>query len=237
MTHLIIHPDITLRRAYLLEKINKDLEKSFDSVAQLFRNPDIHIIDNGEVESIKIEEIKKLQKEMIFRPFQEIKQIAIIFYSQNLTTEAQNALLKTLEEQSESTNYYLLVNNEKSLLDTIISRSIRHYVKSSGGNNEEIEKLERPEILDLPIYKQFLEIEKIISIDKEDGVAVKLLLLEILKYLRQQTKEAAYQKNINHLHQLSAAIQEISEAQERISRNVNRKMTLENLILSIRKSI
>ncbi|MCA9375179.1 hypothetical protein KC622_02510, partial [Candidatus Dojkabacteria bacterium] len=177
MTHMIIHPNVTLRRSYLLNKINIDIDKNFDSIAQLFRNPDIHIIDNGEGESIKIEDIKSLQKEMIFQPFQEIKQLAVIFYSQNLTAEAQNALLKTLEEQSETTNYYLLVNNEKNLLDTIISRSIKHYVKADREPKAGALDIARPEIFNLPIYKQFIEIDKIINTDKEDGIAVKAFLL------------------------------------------------------------
>ncbi|MCB9790671.1 hypothetical protein H6764_01470 [Candidatus Nomurabacteria bacterium] len=234
---MIIHPNVTLRRSYLLNKINIDIDKNFDSIAQLFRNPDIHIIDNGEGESIKIEDIKSLQKEMIFQPFQEIKQLAVIFYSQNLTAEAQNALLKTLEEQSETTNYYLLVNNEKNLLDTIISRSIKHYVKADREPKAGALDIARPEIFNLPIYKQFIEIDKIINTDKEDGIAVKAFLLEILSYLRQTMKESARQGNSKQLKTFSRYIHEVSEAQERISRNVNKKLALENLILSIRKKI
>ena len=55
----------------------------------------------------------------IFQP----SKICLIYQAENLTTEAQNALLKTLEEPPPSTHLILLTSNHHRLLDTIISRS------------------------------------------------------------------------------------------------------------------
>lgn len=62
----------------------------------------------------KIEEIRELQKVIA------TGQSVIISNAQNLTEEAQNALLKTLEEGSG--NIILLAPNENGLLPTVLSR-------------------------------------------------------------------------------------------------------------------
>lgn len=50
--------------------------------------------------------------------------MAVIEQSDKLTTEAQNSLLKTLEEPSPNSLIILLINNPTILLPTVLSRSI-----------------------------------------------------------------------------------------------------------------
>ncbi|WKZ31299.1 MAG: hypothetical protein QY318_00810 [Candidatus Dojkabacteria bacterium] len=76
---------MNLRREYLIGKINEYLGTSFEKFAQLHGNPDIHIIEFTEGESIKIEDVKQLQKELIFQPFKEKYQLGIICYAHNMT--------------------------------------------------------------------------------------------------------------------------------------------------------
>lgn len=225
MTHLIIHTDINKRREYLLKEVNRHLERDFTSIAQLHEIPDIHIVELTEKTSIGIDEIKALQREMIFQPFEELYQIGIIFHAQSLTTEAQNALLKTLEEVGERTMYFLLTDNERNLLQTIVSRSIKHYVKGEAKKEEEIIE-ERPEILDKPKAEQFVMIEEIINQDKDDGQAVKEFINSLIRYYRQEMNEGEIQIS-------KKALQLIDDTHRKMSANVNKKMALEHLILSI----
>lgn len=71
---------------------------------------------------IKIDEIKKLQKEFSLTSFGENSRVVIIRSAQNLNRAAQNSLLKILEEPPQKTVLILVVENEKKLLPTIISR-------------------------------------------------------------------------------------------------------------------
>ena len=66
---------------------------------------------------------------MIFTPYSESVQVALIFNADKLTEEAQNSFLKTLEESNNNTAYILTTSNEKNLLPTIISRSLKVYTK------------------------------------------------------------------------------------------------------------
>ncbi len=72
--------------------------------------------------SIKIDKIRELQKDIQMRPYEGSKKVYIISGSENMTIQAQNALLKTLEEPPTYATLILLTNNANSLLPTIVSR-------------------------------------------------------------------------------------------------------------------
>lgn len=230
MTHLIIHNDITTRREYLLEQINKHLERDFTSIAQLHNIPDMHIIELTSSSSIGIDQVKALQKEMIFQPFEEIYQVGLIFHADSLTTQAQNALLKTLEEGGERTLYYLLVSNERNLLPTIISRSIKHYVKTQAKPELDIEVI-RPEVLDMGAIQKFTTVEGIINEEKETGVAVKEFMNELLRYYREQL--ITNTDDPTKANEVTEYLSYIIDTDRKISANVNKRMALERLMLKI----
>ncbi len=71
---------------------------------------------------IKIETIRELQKEIQLKPYEGTKKVFIINNAEAMTIQAQNALLKTLEEPPSYATIILLTNNASSLLPTIISR-------------------------------------------------------------------------------------------------------------------
>ena len=84
-------------------------------------NPDLIIIDE-QTNSIKTEQIKELTSDVLEKPIKGNKKIYIINNSENMTKEAQNALLKTLEEPPEYAIIILVTSNENLLLNTIKSR-------------------------------------------------------------------------------------------------------------------
>ncbi len=65
-------------------------------------HPDIYRLDRGEEETIKIEQVRELLSRTAFRPFEARRKVFIIKNIEDLTTEAGNALLKTLEEPTAS---------------------------------------------------------------------------------------------------------------------------------------
>ncbi len=83
-------------------------------------NPD-YIEINPDGSSIKIAQIRNLQNDIIIKPHGKYK-IYAICESEKMTVEAQNALLKTLEEPPPYAIIILITNNKEALLDTIKSR-------------------------------------------------------------------------------------------------------------------
>ncbi|SDJ81594.1 DNA polymerase III subunit delta' [Natronincola ferrireducens] len=75
--------------------------------------------------SIKIEAIRELQKNFQMKPYEGTKKVWIISDAGKMTTQAQNALLKTLEEPPQHGTILLITTNGNSLLPTITSRCQR----------------------------------------------------------------------------------------------------------------
>ena len=85
-------------------------------------HPDIHVTDSAYGETIKIEEIRQLLEQIRFRPFMAEKKVFILRRSENLTAEAANAFLKTLEEPSLNSLLILTTSQIDRNLDTVRSR-------------------------------------------------------------------------------------------------------------------
>ncbi len=144
MTILIIDSVKENRERYLFKLLKRFTQRKFTSLQEAMICPDIHILSSANGNSISIEQVNKLNGEMIYKPFELEVQVGVIIDSQLLTIEAQNALLKSLEDHSDKTIYILLVNNEFNLLETIVSRCNKYYAnrrkKSNGGNNTGLPK-------------------------------------------------------------------------------------------------
>ena len=84
-------------------------------------NPDFFCIE-PEGNSIKIEQIRELQKKIQEKPIISEKKVYIIDQADLMTKEAQNCLLKTLEEPPEFVTIILVGTNENAFLTTIKSR-------------------------------------------------------------------------------------------------------------------
>jgi DNA polymerase-3 subunit delta' len=98
-------------------------------------HPDVHLIDAAlksatagdeaianESDAIKIDEIRRLQKEINFRPYEARKKVFIVNDAHQMTAESSNALLKTLEEPPANSIIILVTAKPNLLFKTVISR-------------------------------------------------------------------------------------------------------------------
>ncbi|MBQ3420128.1 MAG: DNA polymerase III subunit delta', partial [Romboutsia sp.] len=117
-----------INHAYMFEgidgigkkKFSQELSKILLNAENVDSSPDyINIYPDGN--SIKIAQIRNLQTDIIIKPHKNYK-IYIINQADSMTIEAQNALLKTLEEPPEYAIIILITSNNEALLDTIKSR-------------------------------------------------------------------------------------------------------------------
>lgn len=125
-TYLFLGPDdlgkSTIAFAFahnLMADVLKDKE-SFNS--------DLHILEpETNKKSISIDQARDLIKALNLSSFLDSYKIGIIKEADSLTPEAQNALLKTLEEPRDKVILILIAENEEALLPTIISRAQKLY--------------------------------------------------------------------------------------------------------------
>ena len=86
-------------------------------------HPDFKIISILENKNnISIDQIRELKKEIAYKPYESEKKIYIIESADQMSKEAANSLLKTLEEPPSFATIILLAEDTSRLLPTIISR-------------------------------------------------------------------------------------------------------------------
>ncbi|TFB08911.1 DNA polymerase III subunit delta', partial [Candidatus Atribacteria bacterium MT.SAG.1] len=83
--------------------------------------PDLKIIEPIK-NSVKIEQIREMRKEIGLKPFKSKKKVYIIDQAEKMTLEASNCLLKTIEEPPCYAIIILICSKIDPILPTIVSR-------------------------------------------------------------------------------------------------------------------
>jgi DNA polymerase III subunit delta' len=220
-------------------------------------NPDLIVWGDNKY---KIEDVRNLISELSLRPHSCAYKIAILDNFENITDEAANSILKTLEEPNASTIIILVSSNKRLLLPTILSRvqvlnfnrlnehellefladrkltELRHRIALAGKSG----KAERI----LNDEKKLAEAENHASIFEDlKGTALAQRLLSIKSYAELETEElgSVMLHWLDHEHERFLSepkrfknLQLLIEALDGLKRNLNKKLVLEKLFLGIR---
>lgn len=90
---------------------------------QAGQHPDLMLIQaESEGATLKVEQVREVQRFLSLRPYQSPFKIVIFLRFQEANASAQNALLKTLEEAPAYALLLLTADNAEQLLPTIVSR-------------------------------------------------------------------------------------------------------------------
>lgn len=133
----------------------KEYAKIILSSNDIINNPDFLCIE-PDGNSIKIDQIRNLQKEIQEKPIISNKKVYIIDDADLMTKEAQNCLLKTLEEPPKFAVIILIGSNENAFLPTIKSRCmILHFNRLS---DSEIKSYLQKQYNELNVTQSMLDI-------------------------------------------------------------------------------
>lgn len=225
-------------------------------------NPDFQIIEPEE-KSIKIEQIRLMNSKIYEKPVVSTKKVYIINNAESMTKEAQNCLLKTLEEPPEYAVIILIGTNENMFLNTIRSRCVKinfnkindedlkdilvkkyeynnitqNLLKLFSGSIGKAISLQGKQEIYLEIENTFNNIENINIIDllnkKEIITKNKEELMDILEYINVLFFEKIAQGNNSYIK----AIEIIEDTKDRINKNANLDMTIDNLLMNVWEEI
>ena len=87
-------------------------------------NPDLYIVKPLK-SSISVDQIRELQEDIIIKPLYSEHKVYIVEDADSMTVQAQNCLLKTLEEPPSYAVVILTLENINSITETIRSRAVR----------------------------------------------------------------------------------------------------------------
>jgi len=158
-----------------------------DSKFSLKNNPDLLIIEKVKnKKSIGIEEVREIGKFLKILPISHTQKIVLIKESNVLTPEAQNSLLKILEEPPEYARIILEAESSEKFLATIISRC---QTIISGDTLEKVDK--STNFLEMNLDQRFDWAEKISKLEKDEIIEeLNLILKEIKNTSNKPSKES-----------------------------------------------
>ena len=171
-SYLFVSDNKGARLNYSLNFVRRISEEKFLNV----NNPDFLVV-NPETIKYGINLIRDIKIKLSLKPYHFNKKVVLIHDAHELTIEAQNALLKTLEEPQQNSVIILTVNHRDNLLQTIISRC-------------EIFNIPKSEEDTITVGIKPIEIEEFLSI-------VKIELTEKFKWVEQNYKN----ENVSHILQ------------------------------------
>lgn len=174
-------------------------------------NPEILILDE---EKIGIAQIKSLIKHLATKPFGNTPKSAVILNANNISPDAQNALLKTLEEVPGESIILIGVDAENKLLPTVLSRCL--VLNHESGIMNQASKFDLSQILNASIEERFEIVEK--ASDKE----------QLLNDLTETYRQKALNGEVS-----SKFLEELLQAQIWKESNVNVRTILEYLMLRL----
>lgn len=223
-------------------------------------NPDFIYIEPEE-NKIKIDQIRNMQLKVSEKPIISQNKVYIINDADTMTKEAQNCLLKTLEEPPEYVTIILIGTNEENFLATIRSRCTKLYFDKIQNNDirkyliqNNIEELPEDllEMADGSIKKaieisenkeSYYSIEKIINnLENYDIIQILNLAEELYK-----SKEAIYSilENISIMllkksrtnAKFANCIKVVEDTKKRLKANSNYDMCIDNLLFGMWEEI
>ena len=86
---------------------------------------DVLRLEPGEAGSITIDQVRQVVRQAAYRPFEGRRRVVVVMDADGLLVAAQNALLKTLEEPPDSSQFILVTSRPDVLLPTVRSRMQR----------------------------------------------------------------------------------------------------------------
>ena len=169
-------------------------------------HPDIIFLSHEKPNTISVDDIRsQINGDVAIKPYSGPKKIYIINEGEKMTVQAQNALLKTLEEPPEYAVIIILTSNVEAFLPTIISRCVVLNMKPV--RDEQIKQFLMEE-MEIPSYKADVcvafargNVGKARLLAKsEEFDKVKEEAITLLKYI-----------NDMEIHEIVAAIKKINE--------------------------
>lgn len=83
---------------------------------------DVIVVEPGDTGAIKVDAVRGVVEQAAFRPFEGRRRVVVVDDADRLVAEAQNALLKTLEEPPPASVFLLVTHRPHLLLPTVRSR-------------------------------------------------------------------------------------------------------------------
>ncbi len=182
-------------------------------------------------ESIGIASVRELQKQLLLAPLASSKKLGIIEDSHLMTMEAQNALLKTLEEPPPQTVLFLESPTAESLLPTIVSRCQVVTLATPKSSEQTTDSLSEcfktlEQAATLPVGKRLALVDELAK-TREGAKQWVADAIVAIRHLMLSSYDAKASKRYTML------LRSLLTAQSQLTANVTPKLVVDNILLRL----
>ena len=218
--------------------------------------PDIIFVSHEKPNSIGVEDIRnQINNDIGIKPYSSPRKIYIMNEGEKMTVQAQNALLKTLEEPPEYAVILILTTNVDAFLPTILSRCVVLNMKPVA---DELVKKYLMSELHVPDYKANICVAfargnigkaKLLA-SSEEFEKVKEEAITLVKYIndmetneivnslifRDELQQIIRVADLSTYEGIENIVNALEQAKRRLQANVNFDLTMELLLLTIKEN-
>ena len=213
-TFIISSKNIDKARDRAIDKIQTEKISKFDVEILEFEKP------------LGIEDVRQVQKNIFLTPFQGEKKATVIVMKNSATVDAQNSMLKLLEEPPPSSLIFLVTDNHLSFLPTVLSRVklIEIANEENQTNNDAFEKIQSLNGVGDSLY-----LAQVVAKEKTDAIiflegAILAAREKMLANLENKQESLKLRKMIHNMELTHYTLK---------STNANSRLALENLFLNL----
>lgn len=214
-------------------------------------HPDLSVLEgSGGQRSLHVEDIRALRRDSIVLPNESEVKVYILLGAQDMSEQAQNALLKVLEEPPERVYFILTCDDRAHLLGTILSRCTLYSFSGSPSASSEEAQAAAMAIAAAVAGPSELELMRCTAVFEKDRRLMAETLSRLMLLFRQailfrsgkEPPDAApevrelLQKLASDfsIARLSALIQAVRTIEECAARNANQNLTITRLCALLR---
>lgn len=207
----------------LVSNSSSDIDSYIENFTKLHKIKETDVFKIiPEKKELSVGQIRELKKQLVVGI---AHRVFVLYDFHRASLEAQNALLKSLEENSEANSFFLVTNNEYSLLPTIRSRARTVQLKPAEGKkvSPKWEKL----LLSLETAENygFLSDSLLNALNREDAM---VMLDDIMEFYHRRLPQQP--EVISIILRKALQLKTFLE-----HNNVNPQLTIDNLLIFIFK--
>jgi len=217
---------------YAYSQVKEFVEKILNS-NDLSNNVDYKLIESEDGKSIKINQIRDMQSDVAIKPIKSDRKIYVILDADKMNEQAQNCILKTLEEPPLYTSIFLITAFPEKLIDTVNSRVKK--VKIDCEN--EIKEFDKIKIF-IDSMNTMPDTDKLkfadyFSDNKDDFRDILKYMIVYYHELIQKILSSEQKSDTITCRELSENISVCEKCIEKLDRNCNFNMIVDYLLLQL----
>ena len=211
----------------ILSENQKFLDNEINKIQTIHKISPFDIKNYRGEKSFGIDLARKIIRDGSMKPYSGTKKLIVINAFHTATLEAQNAMLKFVEEPPESTLIVIQADSQQGILPTILSRCI--FIRERDGASKEKNELQKVKEFTAKILKsnssyRLILAEEIITSRKDAEV----LLKQLLSCLEYELLNKSLPLSLLEITQL---IKKVRAAENFLERNVNFRLVTDILFL------